>query len=132
MTDQVSSISSLASGSPATPAVIAIAAPAPGTDRSAKIADYVSQGQDSPAAVKSTDSPSKAVDVINSHLEQASTQLRLRVDAATGRTIYRVVDPATGQVVLQVPSAQVLAMAHTLQDMDKQTGTSGVLLDKQG
>ena len=88
------------------------------------------RGSDSPAPVATTGSPDKAVEQINNHLRQASTQLQIQVDNATGRTIYKVVDPTTGQVVLQVPSAQVLAMAHTLQAMDKQAGAPGVLVDK--
>jgi len=103
---------------------------APGRDGSAKIADPSPQGSDSPAAVSTTGSPDKAVEQINSHLRQASTQLQLQVDTDTGKTIYKIVDPTTGQVVLQVPSAQVLAMAHSLQAMDKQTGAPGVLVDK--
>jgi len=58
--------------------------------------------------------------------------MQVQVDTETGKTIYKVVDPTTGQVVLQVPSAQVLAMAHALQSMDSKTGSSGVLVDQKG
>ena|ERR1035438_7023609 len=121
MIDQVSSTGSLASGLPAT--LLAAG--------SAKSADPSPQGQDSPAVANVTGSPGMAVEQINSHLRQASTQLELQVDTDTGKTIYKIVDPTTGQVVLQVPSAQVLAMAHTLQTMDKHMGASGVLMDKK-
>ncbi len=130
MTDQISSTVSLASGLPVTPLAMVAAGSAPVRDGSAKVADPSTQGQDSP--VLAAGSPDKAVEQINNHLRQASTQLQVQVDTDTGKTIYKVVDPTTGQVVLQVPSAQVLAMARTLQSMDKQQGASGVLIDKKG
>ena len=132
MTDQVSPVGGLASGLPVALSSTAAAAPAQGSDRSAKIADNSSQGQAPPTGVTSSGTPGQAVDQVNSHLKQANSELRMQVDTATGRTIYQVVDPTTGQVVLQVPSAQVLAMAHSLQTLDKQMGASGVLLDKKG
>ncbi len=132
MTDQVSPTGGLASGLPVTFPVATGAGSVPGKDGSAKIADTLPQGQGSPAVDSPTGSPDKAVEQINNHLQQASTQLRIQVDAATGRTVYKVMDPTTGQILLQVPSAGVLAMAHALQSLDKQAGASGVLVDKQG
>ena len=131
MTDQVSSTVGLASGLPVILSATGAAGVAPGRDGSAKIAGPLPQSSDGPAAVPPTGSPAKAVEQINSHLQQTSTQLQIQVDTDTGRTIYKVVDSSTGQVVLQVPSAQVLAMAHTLQSMDKQMGAPGVLVDKK-
>jgi uncharacterized FlaG/YvyC family protein len=132
MTDQVNPVGGLVSGLPvALPAVVA-AGSASGRDRPARVADPLPQGQGGPAAASSSGSPDKAVEQINGHLQQTSTQLRVQVDTETGKTIYKVVDPTTGQVVLQVPSAQVLAMAHALQNLDKQTGASGVLVDQKG
>ncbi|MDR3684027.1 MAG: flagellar protein FlaG [Geothrix sp.] len=130
MTDQVSPISGLASGLPVASVAGIGAGSTPIRDGSAKIADPSTQGQGGP--VPAVGSPDKAVEQINNHLRQASTQLQVQVDSDTGKTIYKVVDPSTGQVVIQVPSAQVLAMAHTLQAMDKQQGASGVLIDKKG
>jgi flagellar protein FlaG len=132
MTDQVNSINGLASGLPATVVATATAVSPSGVGRPAKTADPASQGPENPAAIKSTDSPAKAAEQINSHLQHAETQLRIQVDAQTGRAVYKVMDPATGQVVLQVPSEQILAMAHSLQSVDKSAGSSGLLLDKKG
>jgi FlaG protein len=130
MTDQVGFTGSLASGLPVALSASGVAGVASGRDGSAKIADPSALGPGSPAQASPTGSPDRAVEQINSHLQQASSQLQLQVDSETGRTIYRIVDPTTGQVVLQVPSVQVLAMAHSLQAMDKKTGTPGVLVDK--
>ncbi len=134
MTDQISPTGGLAVGLPTTFSAASAVGTTLGKGRSAKIADSspLLQGQANLVAAKSTDSPSKAAEQINSHLQQADTQLRIQVDAATGRTVYRVVDPVTGQVVLQMPSEQVLAMAHSLQSLDKSAGSSGVLLDQKG
>ena len=103
-----------------------------GSDGSAKIAEPSSLPQGSPVTAAPTGSPDQAVQQINNHLRQSSTQLQVQVDSETGKTIYKVVDPTTGQVVLQVPSAQVLAMAHALQAMDSKTSPSGVLVDQKG
>jgi flagellar protein FlaG len=104
------------------------------SSRPAKIANPATRGQDGSASGSTTATPfsGNAVEQINSHLEQASTQLRIQVDAESGKTVYKVMDPVTGQVVLQMPSEQILAMAHALQTLDKSAGTSGVLMDKQG
>jgi flagellar protein FlaG len=132
MTDQIGPTGGLTVGTPATFSSIGAIGSTSGKSHSAKIADSVSRGQVDAAETKATDSPAKAAEQINSHLQQADTQLRIQVDAATGRAVYKIMDPATGQVVLQVPSEQVLAMAHSLQSMDKSAGASGVLLDKKG
>jgi uncharacterized FlaG/YvyC family protein len=130
MTDQISPTGGLAVGLPATTLAASAVGPAFGNNRSGKIADSPSQDQTIPALPGSSDSIGKAVEKINGHLEQASTQLRIQVDSATGKTVYRFVDPTSGQVVFQVPSEEVLAMAQQLQSMDKQAGAPGVLLDK--
>jgi flagellar protein FlaG len=61
-----------------------------------------------------------------------NSQLQFQVDKETGRTIYKVVSKDNGQVLLQVPSEEVLAMARNLRSMEQQQGVSGVLLDKKG
>jgi|GEM_PF-438741 len=132
MSDQISSTIGVTSGFPVTSQAIGTAGTATGRDGSAKIAEPSSSGQDGSLPAAPTGSPDQAVQQINNHLRQTSTQLQVQVDSDTGKTIYKVVDPTTGQVVLQVPSAGVLAMAQTLQSMDTQPGSSGVLLDKKG
>lgn len=71
---------------------------------------------------------------LNSHLQQTNSELQFQVDKDTGHTIYKVVNPSSGQVLLQVPSEEVLAMARNLRAMamEKETGASGVLMDKEG
>lgn len=69
---------------------------------------------------------------LNSHLQQTNSQLQFQLDKETGRTIYKIVSPSNGQVLLQVPSEEVLALARNLRTMEKQKGASGVLVDKEG
>lgn len=56
----------------------------------------------------------------------------IQVDHDTGQSYVKIVNAQTKQMVLQIPSAQVLAMAHKLQQMDSTQGASGVLVDQQG
>jgi flagellar protein FlaG len=69
---------------------------------------------------------------LNGHLQQAGSELKIQADKDSGRTVYKVVNPATGEIVYQYPTEEMLAMARSLQTSEKQLGTSGVLVDKQG
>jgi flagellar protein FlaG len=73
-----------------------------------------------------------AMEQLNSHLQQSNSELQFQVDSETGHTIYKVVNPGNGQVLLQVPSEEVLAMARNLRAMEKEMSASGVLMDKEG
>jgi uncharacterized FlaG/YvyC family protein len=73
-----------------------------------------------------------AVAQVNQHLQQTQTDLKLLVDAGSGRTVFQVIQQGTGEVVLQVPSAEVLGMSRRMRDMEGQTGASGALMDKEG
>jgi uncharacterized FlaG/YvyC family protein len=75
---------------------------------------------------------SKAMDQLNSRLQQTGSELKIQPDKDSGRTIYKVVNPTTGEVVYQYPTAEMLALARSLQTSEKQVGTSGVLVDKKG
>ena len=130
MAEQVAPIGGLAAGLPA--ALSMPVPPATGNGRSAKGTGVPSGASKVSPEASAQPSPGKAVEQVNDHLQQAGSQLRMQADPGTGRIVYKVVDPSTGQVVLQVPSAEVLAMAHSLQAQDKQMGASGVLLDKKG
>jgi flagellar protein FlaG len=56
----------------------------------------------------------------------------IQVDHATGQSFVKIINAQTKQLVLQIPSAQVLAMAHKLQQMDNPQAASGVLVDQEG
>lgn len=73
-----------------------------------------------------------AVAQVNQHLAQAQTELKLQVDSASGRTVFQVIQQGTGEVVLQVPSEEVLGMSRRVRELEGQTGASGALVDKEG
>ena len=73
--------------------------------------------------------PEAAVTQVNQHLEQAHTELKLQVDAGSGRTVFQVVQQGTGEVVMQVPSEEVLGMSRRVRDLEGQTVG---LVDKEG
>jgi flagellar protein FlaG len=132
MADQVVPIGGLPSGLPS--AILVAAAPKPLADkpRPAKAADSQAgreAARSVPGSAKATEAD---VEALNSHLQQAETGLKFQVDEATGRTVFRIVDATSGEVVIQVPSEEVLAMARNLRALDEQMGTSGVLIDKEG
>jgi uncharacterized FlaG/YvyC family protein len=72
-----------------------------------------------------------AVAQVNQHLQQTQTDLKLQVDTASGRTVFQIIQQGTGEVVLQVPSAEVLGMSRRMRDMEGQPGASGALVDKE-
>jgi flagellar protein FlaG len=112
--------------SPATPKPIAEKAPP------AKTSEVQPQRQDGQPVAKAAASAETAAAQLNSHLQQTATELKFQEDKDTGRTTFKVVNKSTGEVLLQVPSEEVLAMARNLQALDTKMGASGVLVDKQG
>ena len=73
-----------------------------------------------------------AVAQVNQHLQQTQTELRLQVDSGSGRTVFQIVQQGSGEVVLQVPSEEVLGMSRRVRALEGQTGASGTLVDKEG
>ena len=69
---------------------------------------------------------------VNQHLQEAQTDLKLQVDGASGRTVFQVVQQGTGEVVLQIPSEEILAMSRRMRELGGQPGSSGALVDKKG
>lgn len=69
----------------------------------------------------------KAIEQIQAFLSESRRQLTFERHEATGRTIIRVLDPATGDVIRQFPPEEILRIASILD-----TRTHGLLLpDKQ-
>jgi len=59
----------------------------------------------------------EAVARINDFVQVVQRDLRFSVDAATGRTVVKVVDAETDQVVRQIPADEILAIAENLQEL---------------
>lgn len=92
----------------------------------------VDSGKQLPQRDQGTAAPiEQAAAVVQEYMEKNAHSLRFMVDAQSGVNMFAVVDRATGDVVKQVPSEEVLATARYIAD---QIGNAapGVLLDTQG
>lgn len=56
----------------------------------------------------------QAVSRLNDHIQTLNRELQFSVDKASGRTIIKVVDPKTKEVVREIPPKEVLALARAI------------------
>ena len=56
----------------------------------------------------------QAVQQLQSYLNDSQRQLQFQVDAGSGRTIVRVVNPDTGELIRQIPSDEMLTLARAI------------------
>ena len=68
------------------------------------------------------ESPS-AVEDLTRKVQNQQRSLQFSVDEASGRTIIKVIDKETDQVIRQIPTAEVIAIARRIED------AVGVLLE---
>jgi flagellar protein FlaG len=73
-----------------------------------------------------------AVKEIQASLQQLPVDVKYGVDRETGMYYFKLIDPATQEVIRQVPSEEIMAMSKRLRDLSDGQGTSGVLMDKEG
>jgi flagellar protein FlaG len=73
-------------------------------------------GQAAPAARQPARSETveKAIEQIRSFLRDSQRQLNFERDEATGRTVIRVIDPHSGEVIRQMPPEEILNLAAML------------------
>ena len=62
----------------------------------------------------------RAVKQINAYLSDSQRSLNFQVHEASGRTIVRVVNPETDEVIRQIPSEEVLKLAAAMQSQGVQ------------
>lgn len=65
-----------------------------------------------------------AADEARRQLQQKDSELTIDFDESLGRAIFKLIDTATGEVVRQIPSPEMLAIARALAAEAK----SGVLV----
>ncbi|MBK6690323.1 MAG: flagellar protein FlaG [Deltaproteobacteria bacterium] len=75
-------------------------------------------------AVKPTSPPSgaeleEALTTVNQHQQVVQQSLQFEVDADLDRTVVKLVDSKTGEVVRQIPSEELVAIAKRLKDSGK-------------
>ena len=76
--------------------------------------------------------PEAALAEVNRHLQKAGSELKIQVDLDTGHTVFKVINPGSGEVILQVPTAEMLALARNVRSLEHRQGGAGVLVDKEG
>jgi len=69
-----------------------------------------------------------AIEGVNRFLRESQRQMVFQVDLKSGRETVTIVNPATGEVIRQIPSAQVLATAANLQQAGMPM--SGLFIDE--
>ena len=77
----------------------------------------------------------RALDAAVKHLQDyfaPDQNVSMEEDHDSGQTYVKIVDAKTKQLILQIPSAEVLAMARKLQEMANPQSASGVLVDQEG
>ncbi|GLH69797.1 hypothetical protein GETHPA_13300 [Geothrix rubra] len=84
------------------------------------------------AKVPTSAEVNSAAQVFSEFLQQTQPDLVFQVDRATNEPYFKVVDARTRKVIRQVPSEEVLAMAHKLRELSHAMDASGVLVDQQG
>ncbi len=59
----------------------------------------------------------KVVDAVQQRLSAAAPDLSFSVDSASGETVIKVTDPATNDVIRQIPSEEVLKLNQEIRRM---------------
>ncbi len=67
----------------------------------------------------SNESVEKKVETLNSHVQNLQRDLRFSIDAESGRTIIRVIDRETREIIRTIPPEDISVMAQSL---DRHTG----------
>ena len=68
----------------------------------------------------------QAVDNINSALQPTENNLQFSIDPGTQRAVVKVTDTKTGDVIRQIPSKEILAIAESIDNFNK-----GLLLSQK-
>ncbi len=141
MAEQVTPIGSLTSSPPQ----LLVSPPTPAPNSAHEHVDTAKQQQGPDQVTLSTVAPAaeekpprtptldEATKTLRQFLNDLPSNLQFRQDQDTGHLYFKVVNPVTQEVIRQVPSEEVLAMARKLKELsDAGKKAPGVLLDQQG
>lgn len=67
-----------------------------------------------------------AMQRMNAQMMESRRALRFQVDESSGRTIVTVLNPETGEIVRQIPSPEMMALARSLE-----AGGKGAMLQER-
>jgi len=83
------------------------------------------KGNGQPAPVVETADISETVSEINSLIRSVQRDLAFNVDQDSGRTVIRVIDSESGELIRQIPSEDLLAIATHHRDFREDTVSRG-------
>ncbi len=132
MVDQVSPTGSLA---PVLSLTLPVAAKPPTAQekpRANQAADPAPKGPEGQPVDQSAKALDTAIKEFKQYLQQSQSDLMFQVDESSGRTFFKVVDANTKEVIRQVPSEEILAMARKLRELADPKTAPGGLVDKEG
>ncbi|ABA58824.1 Flagellar protein FlaG protein [Nitrosococcus oceani ATCC 19707] len=70
----------------------------------------------------------EAVQNINDFMQAVRRELQFSIDEATGRTVIKVIDRENGEMIRQVPSEEVMALAQRIAEEGREGITDGTLI----
>ncbi|MDH3219684.1 MAG: flagellar protein FlaG [Gammaproteobacteria bacterium] len=84
-----------------------------------------SRGRELPAQVSDSAEITEAVTEINEIIRSVQRDLSFNVDEDSGKTIIRVIDSESGELIRQIPSEDILAIAIQLRDFQQDRAGRG-------
>ncbi len=81
-------------------------------------------GQGQQDAVQKVDSRKleETVREMNAKFQSVHRNLQFSVDEASGHTVIKVIDAETDEVIRQIPSEEIMNLAHRLMDLNEEQG----------
>tara|TARA_R110002126_G_scaffold10245_66_gene46714 strand:- start:3545 stop:3931 length:387 start_codon:yes stop_codon:yes gene_type:complete len=74
----------------------------------------------------------QAVDVVNQAVSLEQRSLSFSIDDASGRSVIKVVDFATDELIKQIPTEELLKVAQDIKRLQEEMGQSiGLLIDNK-
>lgn len=132
MADQVNPLGSLTAGALRT-LQAASQPPSPKSPKnSEKAVEAQAKGPASRPDGVSGDQLGEAAEEIQAFLEATQSDLQFSIDKDTGGVVFKIINASTREVIRQVPSEEVLAMARKLRQLSHASEASGVLMDEKG
>ena len=97
-----------------------------------ELAKVISSGADTEQREESVVEVEQALVDISEFLQNRNTQLAFSIDEATDKSVVTVTDAASGDVIRQIPSEEVLKFAERINELQSEFGSSaGILLRGQ-
>lgn len=80
-------------------------------------AEAVAESSIAPIAQPSAKQLQEAVSKLNDYVQNIRRNLSFSIDESTGRTVVKVYDAATDELIRQMPSEETLRIAKTIQEL---------------